>query len=321
MKRTAVIALLGVLAGLVSTATGEEPARQLRIATQPAPLFAPIFVAKQKHWIEDEAAKQGITVKWSSFLAGPPENESFIAGQQDIGVIGDTPAIVARSAGLKTRIIGIAAFGPKTLALVAQQDSSIKTVADLKGKKVAVTKGSYAHHLLYILLKNAGLTVNDIKLIHLAPADLVASFQHKDVDAAVTWEPFLSKVEEAGGRLIADGTGIKKGELVIFAVDDFAKKNPELVKTLLQIYQRGAEFIKANPDEAAKLIASDVKLEPDQVRAVLKNLDFSSAIRKEDVEELKKTEEFLRENNLLTEKVDIDAFIDTTYIKAAGLQN
>jgi sulfonate transport system substrate-binding protein len=110
---------------------------ELRIATQPAPLFSPIFVAKQLHWLEDELKADAATVKWSSFIAGPPENESFLAGQQDLGVLGDTPAIIARSAGLKSRIIGTSATGPKALALIARKDSTIGSPADLRGHKVA----------------------------------------------------------------------------------------------------------------------------------------------------------------------------------------
>jgi len=318
MKKLLIVAAIAA-AGLHTDAAFGAEAIELRIATQPAPLYAPIFVAKQKHWLEDELKKDGVTVKWSSFLAGPPENESLAAGQQDVAVMGDTPAIIARSAGLDSRIVGIAAVGPTALALVAPQGSTIKTVADLKGKRVAVTKGSYAHHLLYLLLKNAGLTVADIKLIHLAPADLVTAFQHGDVDAATTWEPFLSKLEESGGHVIADGTGIKKGELVILAINDFGKKHPELVEKVLQVYQRGFDFVKANPEETAKLISPEVKLTPEQVAKVLPKFDFTPIIHPDHVDELKKTEEFLRESNLTRSAVDVDAFVDTHYQKEAGL--
>jgi len=87
-----------ILLTIASTYGLPAQATELRIATQPAPHYAPIFVAKQKHWLEDDLAKDGVTVKWSSFVAGPPENESFAAGQQDVGFMGDTPAIIARSA-------------------------------------------------------------------------------------------------------------------------------------------------------------------------------------------------------------------------------
>jgi sulfonate transport system substrate-binding protein len=172
-RSTIKTAALAVLAVVISSAAPAQ-ATELRLATQPAPLYAPIFVAKQKHWIEDELKKDGVTVKWSSFVAGPPENESFAAGQQDVGVMGDTPALIARAAGQNTRIVGISAVGPKALALAVPKDSTLKTAAELKGKRVAVTKGSYAHHLLYVILKNAGLQFSDIKLVHLPPADLVS---------------------------------------------------------------------------------------------------------------------------------------------------
>jgi sulfonate transport system substrate-binding protein len=295
-------------------------ATELRIATQPAPLYAPIFVAKQKHWLEDELKKGGITVKWSSFVAGPPENESFAAGQQDIGVMGDTPALIARAAGQNTRVIGISAVGPKALAVVVPKGSTIKSPAELRGKRVGVTKGSYSHHLLYVVLKNAGLKFSDIKLIHLPPADLVSAFTRGDVDAASTWEPYLSRLEDDGARLLVDGTGIKKGELVIIAVDEYAKQNPRLVEKFLQTYKRGQDFIKANPKGAAELIASEVKLTPEQLSKVLTKLDFDPVIRPEHIDELKKTEEFLRSNELIKNPVDIEKFVDTSYLKSAGLK-
>jgi len=291
-------------------------ADELRIATQPSPQVAPIFVAKQKHWLEDELKKDGVTVKWSSFVAGPPENESFAAGQQDVGVIGDTPAIIARSAGQDTRVVGIAAVGPKALAVVVPKGSSIKSPGDLKGKRVAVTKGSYAHHLLFIVLGKAGLKLSDIKLIHLAPADLVSAFLHGDVDAAATWEPYLSKLEEAGGQVLADGTGLKRGEIVIIAVDEYAKKHPRIVEKFLQICKRGSDFIKANPRQAADLISAEVKLTPEEFLRVLPKFNYDPTLRNEDIEELKKTEEFLRTHGLTQNRVDINVFADGRYARA-----
>jgi sulfonate transport system substrate-binding protein len=314
MRLSGTILLTVLLPSLAAQAT------ELRIATQPAPLYSPIFVAKQKHWLEDELKKDGVVVKWSSFVAGPPENESFAAGQQDVGVMGDTPAIIAHAAGQNTRVVGISAVGPKALAVVVPKGSPIKSPGELRGKRVAVTKGSYAHHLLYVVLRNAGLKFSDIKLIHLPPADLVSAFTRGDVDAASTWEPYLSRLEDDGARLLVDGTGIKKGELVIIAVDEYAKKNPRLVEKVLQVYKRGYEFIKASPKQAAELIAPEVKLTPEQLIKVLAKLDYDPVIRPEHMDELRKTEEFLRSNELTKNPVDIDKFVDTRYLKSAGLQ-
>src|SRR6266540_5288509 len=132
----------------VATA-GFAAANEIRIATQPIPHYAPIFVAKQKKWLEEELAKVGAqpSIKWASFAAGPPINESFASGQQDIGFLGDTPAIIGKAAGINTRIVGLTSTGPKSLAVIVPAISGIKSPKDLKGKKVAVVKGSFAHHL------------------------------------------------------------------------------------------------------------------------------------------------------------------------------
>ncbi len=220
---------------------------------------------------------------------------------------------------LDTRVVGTAAIGPKALALVASRKSGIRTLADLKGKRIAVTKGSYAHHLLYLLLQEAKLNTNDINLIHLAPADLVNAFNHGDVDAAVTWEPFLSRIEGNGIR-IADGTGIKQGLCVIFARNQFATANPQLVASVLRAYQRGYEYLKAHPQESAQLVAIETKLPPDQIVSLYGKLDFSPAIRPGNVQELKRTEQFLFTTGLSRSRVNIDAFVDTRYFKQAGLK-
>lgn len=94
--------------------------------------------------------------------------------------------------------------------------------------------------------------------------------------------------------MLVDGTGIKKGNLVIVATNEFATKNPELVKIFLKNYQRGCEFIKSNPQEAAKLIAGEVRLTPEQLSKVLAKLDFDPGLHADDIEELKTSEEFMR---------------------------
>src|SRR5690349_20427113 len=115
------ILLATVVAALFGTATpGLAAENELRIATQPIPHYAPIFVAKHKKWLEEELAKVGAkpAIKWASFAAGPPINESFAAGQQDFGFLGDTPAIIGKAAGINTRIIGLTSTGPKSLAVI-----------------------------------------------------------------------------------------------------------------------------------------------------------------------------------------------------------
>ena len=320
----AVLTAAGCSAGKESSGAGQTAgiaARELRIATQPVPAIAPIFVAKKKGWLEEEVKAAGVTVKWTSFDAGPPMNESFAAGQQDIGFLGDSAAIIPRAAGHDTRIIGLSAASPQGLAVVVPKNSPITLPKELKGKKVAVVKGSFAHHLLVLVLKNNGLTVDDIQFINMTQADIATALAKGDIDAGAIWEPLITRLEEQGvAKVLIDGTGIKKGLLVIVARNDFATQNPELVKTFLKAYQRGSEFIKTNPREAAQLISDEVKTPPEQLVKVLAKFDFNSIVRDEDIRELKTGEEFMRSAGITKSQVDIDAFIDASYLKAAGIQ-
>lgn len=301
------VALLTIL---ISTSAHAD---EIRIATQPIPHYAPLFVAKHKKWIDEELARVGAKppLKWTSFAAGPPMNESFAAGQQDIGFLGDTPAIIGKSAGINTRIIALSSFGPKSLAVVTPVNSSIKSPKDLKGKKVAVPKGSYAHHLLALVLKQGGLTTKDIQFINLPLADIATAIQNGNIDAGAIWEPLITKLESQGAiRVLADGTGIKKGVLVIIATNDFVTRHRDQTKAFLKAYQRGAQFIKSHPGEAAKLIEKDVNLSPDLLLKVFKKFDYNPAITHEDLEELKRTEEFMKDNGIIRSHVDITTFAD-----------
>jgi sulfonate transport system substrate-binding protein len=296
-------------------------AKEIRIATQPIPHYAPVFIAKKKGWLEAELKKAGVTVKWTSFAAGPPMNEAFAAGEEDVGLLGDTPAIIARAAGQDIRIIGLASGGPKALAVVVRKNSNITAPKELKGKKVAAVKGSYGHHLLSLVLKNAGLTTDDIQFINLPLTDIGTALTTGDIDAGAVWEPLITQLEENDLiRVIADGTNIKKGIVVIIATHKFAAQNPQLVKTFLTVYKRGYDFIKANPTEAADLIAAEVKLTSKQLRKVLAKFNYDPAIGPDDIEELKKTEAFMRSAELIKTPVNIDTFVDTNYAKVAGIQ-
>jgi sulfonate transport system substrate-binding protein len=298
-------------------------ADEIRFATQPIPHYAPIFVAKHKKWLEEELAKVGArpALKWASFAAGPPINESFAAGQQDFGFLGDTPAIIGKSAGINTRIIGLTSTGPKSLAVVVPVKSGIKSPRDLKGKKVAVVKGSYAHHLLVLVLRKGGLTTSDIEFINLSQADIATSIANGTIDAAAIWEPLITKLETQGTvRVLADGTGIKKGALVIIATNDFVTKHRDQTKAILKAYQRGAEFIKANPKAAAQLIAKDVNLSTDLLLKVLAKFDYNPALQAADIEELKTVEVFMKNNAIIKSHVNIDTFADPSLTREIGIR-
>lgn len=299
----------------------ENTAKTLNVAIQPAASYAPLFVAKEKGWLEEALKEKGVEVKWTSFASGPPENESFAAKQQDIGVMGDVPGIVGKSAGQKTNIIGISAYGPKAFAIVVPKDSDITSPSQLKGKKVAIVVGSYAQHLLQKVLDANSLTTNDISIINMEIGDMQNALSKKEVDAAVMWEPNITKTEDNGvGKVLVDGTNLKRGDLLIIGREEYITQNPDITEIFLKVYKRGSDFIASNPDEAAQLIAKDFTLEPDQLKKVLPKYIYSTNITDEDITELKESAKFLKSQNLIKTDVDIDKFVDKKYLNNAGIK-
>jgi sulfonate transport system substrate-binding protein len=324
MKNILLIVFTALFAMVMTPASGSvASAAEIRLATQPIPQYAPIFVAKHKGFIDEELARIGekAVVKWSSFAAGPPINESFAAGQQDFGFLGDVPAIIGKAAGINTKIIALTSAGPTSLAVIVPTRSGIKSPKDLKGKKIGVVKGSYAHHLLLLVLQKGGLTANDIELINLSQADIATAIIAGNIDAAAVWEPLLTKLTVQGSvRVLADGTGIKKGVLVIIGTNDFVTRNRAKTKALLRAYERGVVFIKAHPQEAASLIAADVNLPADLLVKVFQKLDYNPSIQPEDIAEIKRSELFLRSSGLIKSDVNIDTFADVSLTKELGIK-
>ena len=317
ISRILSLSLLTIL--VASTAFAEE----IRFATQPYPLYAPAFVAQHKKFVEEELAKVGAkpALKWTSFPAGPGINESFAAGQQDFGFLGDTPALIGKAAGINTKVIGLSSSGPKSLAVVVPTRSGIKSPKDLKGKKVAVVKGSYAHHLLVLVLQKGGLTTSDIELINLPLADIGTAILSGTIDAAAIWEPLITKLESQGAvRVLADGTGIKKGALLIVATNDFVTKHRDQTKAVLKAYQRGAEFIRQHPREAAQLITKDVNLAPDLLLKVFAKFDYNPALQQEDIDDLVKVEAFMKSSNLTKVHVNVHTFAEPSLTRESGIK-
>jgi sulfonate transport system substrate-binding protein len=315
-KITAWAAAAIVTLGLAAQAHADE----IRLATQPIPHYAPIFVAKNKKWLDEELAKvkPGIELKWASFAAGPPINESFAAGLSDFGFLGDTPALIGKAGGIDTRLVGLTSSGPKTLAVVTGAGSAIASPKDLKGKKVAVTKGSYAQHLLALVLEQGGLTFNDIELINLPNAEIPPALISGAIDAGAVWEPVITRFQaQKAIKVLADGSGIKKGLLVIIADNAFLKAKRDQAKAVLRAYARGAEFIKANPKEAAQLVSTDTNLSPDLLVEVFAKFDYSPVITDEAVADIRKTEAYMRSIGLTKAPVEVESWAERSLIEAA----
>ena len=316
--------LTRLLAGSVLAISALHAVAEVRIGYAPNTFYAPILVAKQKKWIEEELAAAGSatpTVKWQSFSAGPMMNEAIAAGQLDVIFTGDVPSIIGKANGFEIRLIGTSSSGYRSQAGVVLANSPVASVKDLKGKKVATFKGTTAHHLLVLALKEAGLKLSDIELVNLTLPDMNNALLRGEVDAAFLWEPLFSKLElDKSIKVIRDGKGLKNAVAVIEATDSFIAKNRNEAKAVLKAFQKGADLIRRNPDEAAKLIATELNQPEPIIRRSLDKFNYDPAFSKDVLDALSGTEAFLREQNLVRTSVDINRFVDRSLLGELGVK-
>lgn len=276
MKRIVRRALLAALAFLpFLAAQAQAPGGELRIGYQKS---ANLFVLqKAQGTLEKKLAPLGFTVKWVEFPAGPQLLEGLNVGAVDVGHVGEAPPIFAQAAGAKFAYIGYDPAAPRAEAVLVTADSPIRSVAELKGRKVALNKGSNVHYLLVRLLDEHGLKFSDITPVYLAPADGRAAFESRKVDAWVIWEPFQSAAEKAvNARVLADGSGgVANNYLYYLGERGFVAKHPQVIRALFEdSVERGA-WLKANVRAAAQVIAPQQGLPLEVVEQALRRYEFN----------------------------------------------
>lgn len=220
--------------------------------------------------LEKKLQPLGVSVKWVEFPAGPQLLEGLNVGAVDVGYVGEAPPIFAQAAGAQFVYIGHDPASPEAEAIVVRKDSPIQSVADLKGKKVALNKGSNVHYLLARLVDKAGLQLSDLQVVYLPPADARAAFESQRVDAWVIWDPFLAAAQkQIGARLLADGRGAVNNYQYYLAQRDYARKNPQVIQALFAASVQDGEWLKAHRVQAAAQIAPLQGLPVDVVELAL----------------------------------------------------
>lgn len=252
-------AAVGALTGSLSELAHAQEKNLLRIGYQK---YGTLTLLKGRGTLDKRLAAQGIAVKWTEFPAGPVLLEGLNVGSIDFGIVGEAPPIFAQAAGANLVYIANEPTAPRAEAIVVPKGSALKTVAELKGKKIALNKGSNAHYLLVRAIEKAGLHYSDITPVYLPPADARAAFESGSVDAWVIWDPFLAAAEkQLGARVLADGTGLVANHQFYLASRPYADKYPEIVRVLIDELARVDEWGLANPKEAAAVLAAQTGLD------------------------------------------------------------
>ena len=254
IHRRALLGAAGLLAAPALAPGGRaQEGRTLRIGYQK---YGTLVLLKGCGALEARLRSEGVRVAWAEFPGGPQLLEALSAGAIDLGSTGEAPPIFAQAAGAPLVYLAHEPPAPRGEAILVPKDSAVRDVTGLRGRKVALNRGSNVHYLLVRALEAAGLGLRDVETVFLAPADARVAFERKQVDAWAIWDPFLAAAEAAGGtRALADGTGLVDNHQFYLAAERFASSQPALVRAVLDAVAEVNAWVAGDIPAAARQLA------------------------------------------------------------------
>ncbi|MED5100612.1 aliphatic sulfonate ABC transporter substrate-binding protein [Niallia circulans] len=217
----------------------------------------PLLILKELGTLEERLKPLGYKVEWYEFQAGPALLEALNAGSIDFGRSGDSPPIFAQASDSTLQYVAAGKSKFEGSGILVKNDSSIKTLADLKGKKIGFAKGSSSHYLLVKALEKAGLNYSDIEPAYLSPGDARIAFEKKEIDAWVIWDPFTADTQlQADATLLVNGKGLTSDRDFFLASSDFLQENKEIIKVVMKEIQKSCQWANEHPEDLTKMLSS-----------------------------------------------------------------
>ncbi len=290
----------------------------IRVAEQPEKGDSATIGEELGFW-EDEFSEDGITVEIIDFASGPAFVEAIATDQIDIGKFGDQPIISGYASGKELTVIGSYDINISP-AIYARKSAGIETVKDLKGKTVAYLVGANSEKALKVILEKEGIDWDEINAINLSSADSVIAFETGDVDAVVYYGNFYSNYEDTSDIVeVANYNDYGTTASAITVSNSFKNEYPELVVRVLKVYQREAEWLANNSDEAIGFYV-DNKGYSEENAEILYAQEIFGVTYNDDIEEAYNfTAQFLYDNEIIDHEVEADEFVDLSFLKEAGI--
>lgn len=266
--RAALIAAFAVIAATSAKADDKV----VRIGFQK---YGKLVLLKSKGTLEGKLKAIGYSVEWKEFPAGPQMLEALNVGAIDFGNTGETPPIFAQAAGAPLAYVAYEPPAPKGEAILVPQDSPIKSVADLKGKKVALNKGSNVHYLLVKALEKAGVKYSEIEPVFLAPADARAAFERGAVQAWVIWDPFQAAAEGAiKARELANAEGLVPNYQFYLASRKAIDERGKALDIVLEQLREVDDWAKSDIKAVAAQLSPSIGIPADILEVALKRQSY-----------------------------------------------
>ncbi len=291
----------------------EAPGSEKTIAVTyvKSPLNVPSIVEKDRKIFEEAFAPMGYKVSYSDLTTGPEQTQALASGDiQFLYAVGATSVILSASNGADIKIISTYSRSPEAFKLFSADDS-IQSPEDLRGRTVAGPKGTILHELLVAYLAGAGMTENDIDFLAMDIPSSQAALAGGSVDAALLAGPTAYNMEKDGFHIVTDGTGLTEATIVVAVSGAYASEHPEEIKTFLAAQQEVLDYIAANEEAAMETTAVETELTVDAVKEMYPMYDFDMTIRDSDIAAMEKTEDFMMENGMIENEVNIRDLIFT----------
>ena len=274
-----------------------------------------IDLAKLRGQLKKKMKAKGYNVKFKEFQNGSAEMQALASGSIDYARVGDTPGVTALASGTKLTYIGVGGTKENGTGILVKKSSGITSLSDLKGKKIAYTKGTSSQYLVMKALKKAGLSTSDVTLVNLDQSAAATAYANGSVDAWVNWDPTTSKLELSGSTLVTNGKAIgDNNRSYLIASTSFAKKHTEASKLLIKYLASDMKWANSHHSLLIKKWSKELKLSKATVKMMVNRRTYSfSKMNKTAVSELQDIADLFYKNNVIKKKVTVKNFVN--YLK------
>ncbi|MDH6264824.1 sulfonate transport system substrate-binding protein [Rhizobium sp. SG_E_25_P2] len=248
------------------------PALKIRLGWQKNGVLA---LAKAHGALETRLAGKGVDIAWSEFSSGPPLLEALGADALDFGPTGDVPPLFAQAAGGNLLYVGAYQGAASGSAILVHQDSSIRSLADLRGRKLAFKRGSSAHNVAVKALRKGGLTTDDVTPVDLPPPDAAAAFKTGAIDAWAIWDPYFAVAEEdPQARVLTTAEGIAESWSFFLGNRGFTESHPDIVREIIDELKKVGVAAQADIDRTVPALSAITGVPEPVTRKVLTRPGF-----------------------------------------------
>ena len=282
----------------------EDTPTRLDVSYVISPFNLPQIVMKQRGMLEESFKEIGIEVVYHEINSGAKQSQAMAAGSLDIGgVMNSTSVLLARGAGNNIEIIS--AFSrPVGIFSIVASDPSIKSAADLAGKKVAGPKGTVLHQLLAAAMESEGLSMDDLEFLQMGLPQASSAMLSGHVDAALLAGSLAIRAEKSGAHIVLDAEGLISPKLVICAREGFADSYPELVQRYIECHRQALAWMREHLDQALEMGAAEQGISLEEARILYERTRFADSFEAEDIASLQDDIDFMLENRMLSKAMD-----------------